>query len=1377
MVIHTMHIMAHGVVPKNEYGSLRKTKNGWVVCFGSSSVAVEGLYPELHLDEYKVIGQEDGSVSVIRYASLHQHTDNSIKDAIMTVPQLVNATEYAGAITDHGVMHGFLEFYKGMKQAGKKPIIGIEAYMSELDDSSAHRHVILLAKNLQGYKNLLKLTSESYHHFYYKPHITWEMLRQYHEGIICLSACLGGIIPKALTENRRADACTAIERFIEIFGKDDFYIEIQNHHIPEETVILPQLVALATEYGLKYVATTDAHYLSPEDRDAHQIVLCLRDDKKLDDPTKTVYNGEGYYMHTSEQMEVRFADYPEALDTSLEIADKCNVEIPLGDVNLPNYQFPKPFKNADEYMLNIAKEGFDTRFKGTPHYDDPIYKERFNYEADIITKMGFSAYFVIVWDFINYAKTQNIPVGPGRGSAAGSMIAYCMGITDMDPVQYNLLFERFLNPSRISMPDIDTDIGHAKRPQVIQYLVEKYGQENVCRIITFGTFAAKQSLKDVARVLGFPSSFGSYLSGMINNPKYTLSDALENIPEFQDAYQQNKDVTKVVNLAKRIEGRKRHASVHACFDKNTLITTDSGYKYISNIKIGDKVLTHRGRFRPVVNIMVTKSRDIHVLHFSNNRQITVTGNHPLLAVQQISTKGASVNMTCGWTQVSNLKVGDMVVSRTEAGIEFTRITRHTASATTSQDMYNLVVLDDSSYVANSIVAHNCGVVISPGPVSDYLPTLLMEDEDTGGKVVTSQVVMTDVEPLSLIKMDLLGLKNLSAIDESLSQAIKNNGITAVATQLQTTSNNIRFQDIPLNDRATYRMLAEGHTGAVFQLESPGMTKIIKDLFADIDSVPDEQLESVAFERLIAAVALYRPGPMEYIPEYIEGMRNPNKVHYDCPEEKSILESTYGILVYQEQLMQIAQRLAGYSLGDADLLRKACGKKKKELMTKEHMRFVHGDDPNDTTIKNPIPGCVKNGIPVTTAEHIWIKMAKFAEYAFNRSHAACYALLGYITAYLSCHYPKEFYAAMLNAFNTNTVKLQTYLSQAHNRGILILLPDIQTSQCEFVALKDGILFGLQGISGLKSVATSIVTEREANGAYRNLQDLYERIRDSGKSLDKAALNGLIYAGALRSFTDNKAALLLNAKTVQSDYKKNAAYRAMGQISLFENDEPLPLPVVPKMDTQTESKFEFEAIGVYLTQHPSEIYETVAALNDQYLSIPQLLTTSPSKQIVRTFGLVSNLKEFYTAKSGELMASFTLETKFASVPCVVFPRKYALLRTELTPDTVLCFAGAVIADNREDDSIQFSVQQIFDPDIEFVDNSRRIVVPIRNKEEQTRLQQFAKQHPGSAHITILTNGCYFYPRHIAVENTPAIIAELKHMLGDHQSTQEKGKDYAD
>lgn len=1192
-------------ITPGSYAMMHREDGNWLICIQDELVKKIPDGPEfksLGLNSYRLLGVEEGVGRVIRFSDLHRHSDCSLLDGMTKISEMVKRTEYSGALTDHGNMYGFLEYYKSMHEDGKHPIIGFEGYMESLDGQLNGRHVILLAENNQGVKNLFKLTSESFDHFRRKPHVTWNMLEQYHEGIICLSACLSGIIPSALRDGNEEGARAAIQKFISIFGTDNFFIEIQRHYIKEEDLVRGRLVQLAQEYGLKIVATTDSHYPDKDDSYPHEVLLCLQTEKTMDDPSRMKYNGTGYHLMNSEEMEDLFCDYPEALDASLEIAERCSVELKLNDVNLPQYSIPKRFSSPMDYMTHLAKQGYKDRFGGTSHESDPVYQERFQYELNMIEQMGFASYFIVVWDVINYARMHNIYVGPGRGSAAGSIVAYCLGITDLDPIKYNLLFERFLNPERVSWPDVDTDIEFSRRPEVIQYLIKKYGAENVCRIVTFGTLAAKQAVRDVGRCLGQPASYNARLSGMI--PKgvgMTISKALDISPDFKQAYDSDATAKKIIDIALRLEGNKRHASQHAC-----------------------------------------------------------------------------------------------------------------------------------------------GVVLAPSAVSDFLPTSMEIDDETKEKALTSQVIMTEVEELSLIKMDFLGLKNMGVIHEVIDRIVENYGKDAILKQIHSNRDEVRYQDIPLNDRKTYQMLAKGMTGGVFQFESDGITKVVTQMLYDIDTLPDNRMDE-CFERLIAAVALYRPGPMDYIPNYIAGMRDFHNIHYLTPELESILSPTYGVIVFQEQVMQIVQKLAGYSLGRADLVRKAMSKKKQKVMDAEKQVFIYGNKEAYDSGKEKVytPGAIANGIPEHIAQAIWAQMADFAKYAFNRSHAACYAFIAYITAYMSCYWPEEFYAALLNAFIDNSDKVKSYLAQASHRGIHLLPPDINLSICTFKAEKGDIRFGLQGISGLKGMAERIQEEREQHGPFADFQDLYDRMADRDEKINKRSAEGLIYSGALSSFSDNKAALAALFPKLESSYKHSLEGRRLGQFSLFsEQDNKIPLPNVKRMDDREELLCENEMLGMYLSHHPTDsIVKQLSTLHPQdnpYISLETVLTIKPPKWGIKTIGLIRNVRTFLT-RNGDTMASFVLETRYASISCVVFPKSYSTVIGNLQDNQVVGVTADVIADNRTEDSVQLCIGQILAEDSIMPSNLKPSYrIEVNNKDEQDRVIQYIKTHPGDTPVTLIANG---------------------------------------
>lgn len=1182
-----------------------KNGNSWTLQGAEGSIEEISVDDKrLGLDKYRVIVQDDGkSALVIRFADLHRHSDYSLMDGMTTVQEMAQRTEYAGALTDHGNMYGFLEHYKAMKNLDKKPIIGFEAYQESLTGELDGAHLILLAKNFEGYQNLLKLTSESYDHFHRKPHVTWEMLKKYHQGVIVTSACLGGIIPHALLEGNDSAAEYVASQFQRLFG-EDFYLEIQRHGIEGEEMVNRKLVDLGKKLGIQVIATTDAHYPSKEDKAAHEIELCAQTKKTMAEPHFS-FEGTGYHMHTSEEMEELFSDIPEALDNTLRLAEKCDVELKLGEVNLPYYEIPKPFASPMAYFRHLCEEGFKKRFAGKPQLTDPRYKERFDYEMAMIEQMGFASYFIIVWDFINYARQNNVYVGPGRGSAAGSLLAFCIGITDMDPIRFNLLFERFLNPERISYPDIDTDIEHSGRAKVIDYITKKYGAESVCRIVTFGTMAARMVLKDVARVLGYPTGWANALAKLVpEEPGMTLKKALDKNPELYERAENDPDVARIMEVAIKLEGNKRHASQHAC-----------------------------------------------------------------------------------------------------------------------------------------------GLVIAPGKVSNYLPTSMEKDNETGERSLTSQVTMTEVEELSLIKMDLLGLKNLTAIHEVIDTIKRTRGI-------ETT-----YEDLPLDDRETYKMLSKGITGGVFQLEGGGMTNnVIIPMLSDIDSLPDTRLHE-CFERLIAAVALYRPGPMDYIPNYIEGMRNPASVHYLVPELESILKSTYGVIVYQEQVMQIVQKLAGYTLGRADVVRKGMAKKKRKIMDVEKVVFVHGNKEayESGKDKNYAPGCIANGIPEAIAEEIWAQMDKFASYAFNRSHAACYAWLASITAYMSCHWAPEFYCAMMNAFEDVGDKVKGYMALAVRRGIKILPPDINKSSDKCVVEDGCIRLGFHNLAYLDKFSHAIAKEKQKNGPYSDLQDFYERMSDYGKKPSKNVLESLIFSGSMSGFGLNHRQMTEMIPMLERDYKKNLTSRQLGQFSFFSaEDMKILAPNVEDYNAQQLMEKEKTAIGFYLTRHPvDEFY--AAGKGADCTPITELIAEEPEKPMrISTVGLIRDLRTVYTKAKSEEMFLFTAEDRFNEVGCVLFPRNVAANKHRLMNGALVKIIGEFTVDEQR--GPQIIVQSVLDARSGAGTDLPTVTITIRNREEQDELLKFARENPGTVVIQLMANG-KLYRTNRGLKLTPAAMDFLQ------------------
>ena len=1156
------------------------------------------------------------TISVELYAHLHGHTDNSLLDGMSKVNDYAKLTTTESAMTDHGNLYGMVSFFKAMKKEKKRAIIAFEGYVEDpLTAKLDGMHTCFFAKDEQGYKNLLKLCSEAFENMYRgHPHVTDALLRKYHEGIIASSACLGGPIQQYLMNGRMEEAEAILKYYLGIFGKENFYLEVQRHGMKEEPMVEQGLIVLSQKYNLPIICTTDSHYSRKEDKEAHEVLLCLQTGKRMDEPHMR-FEGDGYWIHTSEEVEDLFWDHPEWLENTLELASRCQAVVPLGNINLPEFKIPAPYKSEEEYFNFLCKQGYEKRFAGTPEHDDPVYQDRYNYELAMIKQMGFISYFLIVQDYITWARDHDIYVGPGRGSAAGSLIAYCIGITDLDPIKFNLLFERFLNPERVSMPDVDTDFEHSRREEVIQYVREKYGQENVCHIVTFGTMAAKMAIKDVCRVLGYPVSLGLELAKMIpEEPKMTIRLAFEKNPEFKARYESDSDTKRIVDIALAVEGSKRHASQHAC-----------------------------------------------------------------------------------------------------------------------------------------------GIVISPKKVDEYIPTSLVADDETGIKDVTTQAVMTEVEELSLLKMDFLGLKNMSVIHEVIDTIKRTRGI------------DITYHDIPLDDRETYQFLSKGNTAGVFQLESAGMTDVVTRMLANVDNLPDSEMMQ-CFENLIAAVALYRPGPMDYIDDYIAGSRAEH-IHYDTPEEEEILKPTYSVIVYQEQVMQIVQKLAGFSMGRADVVRKAMGKKKQEVMDAEKEVFLFGNQADYESGKDEkyVPGCIKNGIPEEVAREIWAKMENFAKYAFNRSHAACYAYIAYLTAYMSCHWPEEFYCGMLNAF-INSDKLRIYLNQADRRNIRILPPDINRSVDTFSVETGGdgslnIRYGLKGLMGVGKSSQTIVEIRNGK-PFQSFQEMHERFRRADAPLNKKVMESLIYAGALNAFGMKKA-VMLNGISILESAAKSEKRVCKDQINLFETPgfeqfSQITFPDQKELPPRTQMEKEKEVIGFYLTAHPmDEIYPKIKASHDtQFRFLTDLAEATTSMRDIKACGIIKNVKQRFT-KKGDEMYSFTLEDKFASVACVVFSDRLSSVKPLITNGAIVQVTG----DFRPDQTWgnQIIVSNVISEDMIFQTAPKEscLLVTINSRDEQEELKKMVAKHPGEVEVKLLAKNRVFIP-HWRIEVTPAVLDLLKDLF---------------
>lgn len=1178
----------------------------------------------------RVVGflDEKPIVQILHWADLHRHSGFSLLDGANKISDLVAKTDFAGAITDHGAMYGVLDFYKSMKKAGKLPILGFEAYAETIGRQKKGNHLLLLAKDLNGFHNLMKLTSEAYENFHGKPHVSYEMLSNYRGGIISTTSCMGSEISQLLLERKYDDAKYVAKTMMDIVGKDDYYVEIQRHGFEEELIVNPQLMRIARELDLKIIGTTDSHYTEEEDKLAHEALLCIGTKKLMSDEDRLQFPGTGYHLHSTEEVEKLFADIPEALDNTLEIAKKCaNLELELGVNHLPEFDVPEDDMSEMEYLRKITWEGFNKRFEGKKQQTDPVYLERLEYEMEVLEKMGFPGYFLIVEDFVRFAKENGIPVGPGRGSGAGSLVLYSLAITDVDPIPYGLLFERFLNPDRISMPDIDMDFADDRRDEVIEYVKKKYGTNSVSQIITFGTLSAKAVSKDVARVLGFPSSLGQKISDTIpKRPKITIKEAIKESPEFADLISSNADVKLIVTLAEKLEGLPRHASIHAC-----------------------------------------------------------------------------------------------------------------------------------------------GVAIVTGNISDYLPYLMMEDKKKKGKgkgkggkkevvkVRTTQFTMSEVEEMGVLKMDFLGLRTMSVIGNALEEINEN----LESENLET----IHPLAIPLDDKQFYLEIAKGNANGVFQLESGGMQSFMKDLFSDVEHMAKGSME--LFERLVAGVSLYRPGPMDYIPDYLKNMRNPRNIKYDHPDLEPILKDTYGVIVYQEQTMHIVQVLANFTKGEADNVRKAFAKKKQDMILPLRNKFLDG--------------CVNNNISKEVAVAIWTKMEKFGSYAFNRSHAVAYSRISVMSAFIKAYYPVEYMTSTLNSYINKPDKLKLFLSYVKKMGIPILPPDLNKSQRLFKSEGKAIRFGLMGLKGLGASTVGILRERNSiRGQFASVQDYVERMVKH-EVFSPKSIETLAYAGALDCFGDSRRAVVsfLPELTKHADnMKKDAKKTDPNQMSLldFLDEEDaaelqlsvmLRIPPMEEMDKKIRLQLEKEYAGFYLSEHPLDdyasffesegIYEIgflleegdedsehrASTIADDDVEDHEITTEISLGGIedyngenVKLAGIVTEHEVFYTKRDQKPIHVFQLEDHTASIKCVVFDSDLDHNRDHLVEGKIVMLEGKVKVD---DFGGQVIVRQMVDVEaIARLENPKLVWVKSDNQILIKQLFAYIEKHPGAVPVNVVYNG---------------------------------------
>ena len=1062
------------------------------------------------------------------FVHLHVHTEYSLLDGSNKIKECVARVKELGmdsvAITDHGVMYGVIDFYRAAKAAGIRPILGCEVYVapgSRFDKEAGagkddrYYHLVLLAENDLGYHNLMKIVSRGFTEgYYYKPRVDLELLREYHEGLIALSACLAGEVQKNIQRGMYEEGKAAALRYQDIFGEGNFFLELQDHGMPEQRLVNQSLLRMSQETGIELVATNDVHYTYAEDEKPHDILLCLQTGKKLKDEDRMRYEGGQYYIKSEEEMRELFPYALQALQNTQRIADRCQVEIEFGVTKLPKYDVPEGYTSW-EYLKKLCYDGLAARYPDA----GVQLKERLEYELSTIRSMGYVDYFLIVWDFINYARTQDIMVGPGRGSAAGSIVSYCLGITSIDPIKYQLLFERFLNPERVSMPDIDVDFCFERRQEVIDYVVRKYGEDRVVQIVTFGTLAAKGVIRDVGRVMDLPYGYVDSIAKMIPGElNITLDRALTMNPELKKLYQEDEQVRELIDMSRRLEGLPRHTSMHAA-----------------------------------------------------------------------------------------------------------------------------------------------GVVIGQKAIDEFVPLSLGSDGS-----VTTQFTMTTLEELGLLKMDFLGLRTLTVIQDAQKLASKSAG------------REINVDAIDYDDKAVLNSIGTGKTDGVFQLESAGMKSFMKEL------------KPQSLEDIIAGISLYRPGPMDFIPKYIKGKNHPELITYDCPQLEHILAPTYGCIVYQEQVMQIVRDLAGYTLGRSDLLRRAMSKKKGDVMQKERQNFVYGNPEEN------VPGCIANGIDEKTANQIYDEMIDFAKYAFNKSHAAAYAVVAYQTAWLKYYYPVEFMAALMTSVIDNSGKVSEYIYTCRQMGIEILPPDINKGVGNFSVDNGRIRYGLAAIKSIgRPVIEAIIKEREAAGEFKTLKDFIERL--SGKEVNKRTIESFIKSGAFDSLGGTRKQFMVIYLQVMDQVNRERKYSMTGQMSLFDmvsDDQKaefdIPLPNVGEYEKETKLAFEKEVLGIYLSGHPLEEYEDKWKKNITRTTLEFQLDEETGRAKVHdgakeTVGGMITAKTIKYTKNNKVMAFLTLEDLAGSVEVIVFPKDYEKNQQYLEEESKVFIRGRVSEEDEADSKL--------------------------------------------------------------------------------------------
>ena len=1091
------------------------------------------------------------------FAHLHVHTEYSLLDGSNKIKEYVNRVKELGmnsaAITDHGVMFGVIDFYRAAKEAGIKPILGCEVYVapnSRFDRELVHGedryyHLILLAENNTGYSNLMKIVSKGFvEGYYYKPRVDREILEKYHEGLICTSACLAGEVQRNLARGLYEEAKKTALWYQDCFGKGNYFLELQDHGIPEQKRVNQQLMRLSQDTGIELVATNDVHYTKAEDAQPHDILLCLQTGKRLADEDRMRYEGGQYFVKSEEEMRALFPYAPQAIENTQKIADRCEVEIEFGNTKLPHFEVPKGY-TSETYLRELCYRGLKERY---PNHDKEL-EDKLEYELSVIKNMGYVDYFLIVWDFIHFAKEHDIMVGPGRGSAAGSLVSYTTGITDIDPIRYNLLFERFLNPERVTMPDIDIDFCFERRQEVIDYVVRKYGKDCVTQIVTFGTLAARGVIRDVGRVMDLPYSFVDQIAKNIPSELgITIDKALQKNPELRKMYESDETVRNLIDMSKRLEGLPRHTSMHAA-----------------------------------------------------------------------------------------------------------------------------------------------GVVISQKAMDEYVPLSRASD----GTIVT-QFTMTTIEELGLLKMDFLGLRTLTVIQNAVRLAEKSSG------------KKIDINTIDYDDKAVLNSLGTGQTDGVFQLESAGMKNFMKEL------------KPQSLEDVIAGISLYRPGPMDFIPKYIKGKNAPETITYDCPQLEPILSPTYGCIVYQEQVMQIVRDLAGYTMGRSDLVRRAMSKKKTAVMEKERQNFVYGNP------KENVPGCISKGISEAVANKIYDEMIDFAKYAFNKSHAAAYAVVAYQTAWLKYYYPVEYMAALMTSVQDNTTKVSEYILSCRRMGIAVLPPDVNKGEGTFSVDDGNIRYGMYAIKSVgHPVIKALVEERKEHGAYKSLKDLLKRM--DGKELNKRAVENLIKAGAMDGLGGNRRQQILVYAKIMDSIAQERKHSIDGQMTLFDffSEEEkaeleIPLPKVDEFSKEVKLNFEKEVLGIYITGHPLEEYEEkwrkniTAVTSDFFYDDERKSVRVVDGQSVVIGGMVIDKTIKYT-KTNQAMAFLTVEDLVGTVEVIVFPKVYQRYVSYMNEDQKIFVRGHVNAEEEK------NAKLICDQIIGFEETHKELWLQFETKDDYAKKEE--------------------------------------------------------